>query len=288
MRALIVVLLLCLAVPAAGQEEGSHRTEHLVLQWAPGDLSQEGVAYAEELGERLYAAIAEMLGSEPKFPVTIVFEGPAERPDGSRGYPRVDGWGRIRLYNFGPTHHSYFSALAHEMVHVFRIHRRPHHDWFFEEGFAEFVARRVDDNLNGFPWYGFDPALVAGQWVDSGEDLPLADLRDRHEELSLPCKLQSYALRYSFFDFLGRTFGDDQVVAMSAADEAGAREDYPDYFGTGFAELEEAWRKDLVVRYAEIEAREELAHQYRNESPAQYQPVCADEPAVRQASPGVD
>lgn len=277
MRTLLAILSLCFATPVLAQETETLRTGQLVLQWAPGAISEEGVAYAEDLGERLYAAIAEMTGSEPKFPVTIVFEGPAERPDGTRGYPRVDGWGRIRLYNFGPTHHSYFGALAHEMVHVFRIHRRPHHDWFFEEGFAEFVARRVDDNLGGFPWYGFDPTLVAGQWVATGQDLPLAELRARHEDLNLPCKLQSYALRYSFFDYLGRTFGDDQVIAMSAAEQAGALEDYPGFFGAEFSALTTAWREDLLARYAEIDDRDELARQYRNESPAQYQPVCADD-----------
>lgn len=274
MRITITLLLLLLATPAVGQEMASRETEHLVLQW-PGDVIDEaGLDMAARRGEQLYGAIAGMLGYEPRFPVTIVLEGPAERPDGSRGYPRVDGFGRIHLFQFGPDHASWFNALAHELVHVFRIHRRPHHDWFFEEGFAEFVARRVDDSLDGFPWYGFDPVLVAGQWIAAGEDLSLSDLRANHEELNLPCKLQSYALRYSFFDYLGRTFGDEKVIAMSNAERAGGLDDYSQTFGLDFGQLASAWRMDLMARYHEIEGREELAHAYRTGSPAQYQPVC--------------
>lgn len=275
MRLLLTIALFAAAVPAGAQELIRHETEHLVLYWAPGALSEEGLVAAERLGERHYSNIASILGHEPQLAVTIVFEGPAEQPDGRWGYPRVDGFGRIHLYRFGPTDDSYFSALAHEMVHVFRIHRRPHHDWFFEEGFAEFIARRVDDNLSGFPWYGFDPVLVAGHWVAGEEDIPIVALRERHDELNQPCKLQSYALRYSFFDYLGRTFGDEAVVRASAVEEAGALPDYEEFFGSDFAELASSWRSDLLSRYGEIEGARELSARYRTESPAQYQHVCA-------------
>ena len=56
--------------------------------------------------------------------VVIRSMGPAEQSDGTRGYPHVDSGGRINLFRFGPDFHSHFGQLAHEMVHVFRSHRR--------------------------------------------------------------------------------------------------------------------------------------------------------------------
>jgi hypothetical protein len=240
MKTIAAVLLALSATAANAQIPGYDHiaeTEHLRFAWNNGAISDEGLAVMKRTGETYYAAIGDMLGEAPGHKLVILIEGPAERPDGSRAYPRVDRWGRVHLYRFGPTYHDYMGAYAHELVHAMRIGRKPHHDWFFEEGLAEFIALRVDDDLRGFPWYGFPVVVAAGQWLAGGEDIPLATLRDKHRAINQPCKAQSYTLRSAFFDHLGKTYGDDAVLAIAKQDTAGAVGDYEKYFGKDFDTL---------------------------------------------------
>lgn len=275
-KAIPIVLATALAVSPSPAVEAERRaeTDRFVIVALDPSVTDEEVEMAKAKAERFYEAIRDLLGSEPPGKIVIDLEGPAERPDGSWGYPRVDGRGTVHLYRYTDEPESYFNALAHELVHVFRSGRKPHHNWFFEEGFAEFLARRVDPSLDGFPWYGFPVDLVAAQWIATGEEIPLTALRERHRELNLPCKLQSYALRGAFFDWLGRTYGDETLIAMSEAEEAGALADYERRFGKNLEALEREWREALLAAYREDEEAKSLARRYRQESPAQYQPVC--------------
>ena len=90
---------------------------------------------------------------------------------------------------------------------------------------------RIDDDLRGFPWYGFAVDLVVGQWLAADEGIPLATLRDKHEQINMPCKAQSYSLRSAFFDHLGKTYGDDKILAMARQEKAGAVGDYEKFLG---------------------------------------------------------
>ncbi len=258
--------------PASALDAGRVQTEHLVIEWGDGALDGE-IESAKTNGEKFYVAVRDMLGYEPPAKVVVVLGGPFEQ-DGKRLHPRVDAFGRILLYKYEESGSSYFNALAHEMVHVFRFGRAASADWFFEEGFAEFVALRVDPSLDGFPWYGFPVAIVAGQWVVSGEDIPLEALRTQHNALNLPCRAQAYSLRSAFFEYLGRTHGDDGVIAMSKEEHAGAVADYQKFFGKDFSSLATEWHGALRAQFEAIPAHEELARRFRKESPMQYQPVC--------------
>ena len=172
MKSAIFILLIMVLSPSidrvSAEERNRLETKRLIIEWGEGTVTNE-IEAAKREGGRFYSALREMLDHEPKSKITILLRGPFEQPDGRRGYPHVDSGGRIHLFRFGPTYRSYFSALAHEMVHVFRRHRRPHADWFFEEGFAEFVALRVDPSLRGFPWYDFPVIVAAGQCEKSGD-----------------------------------------------------------------------------------------------------------------------
>jgi hypothetical protein len=260
--------------PAGGGDLHQTESEHLVVVAAHASVNDREIARAIEEGEAFHRAIRDLLGGAPPGRLMVSLNGPAQRPDGSWGYPHVDGAGTIQLFRFTDAPEGYLSALAHEMAHVFRRGRMPHHDWFFEEGFAELVARRVDPSLAGFPWYGFPVELVAAQWIVAGEDIPLPTLRERHRSLNLPCKLQSYSLRGSFFDWLGATHGDEKLIAMSAAPEAGALADYERFFGEPLEHLEAQWRRALVAGYEAAEGSADRARRYRQESPARYIPVC--------------
>jgi hypothetical protein len=275
MRRLHTALILSFLVPAAAPAQQANRveTDHLYIEWVEG-TRPELVDAARSEGERFHAAIARMLGHAPEHKIIVMLQGPSEQADGRREAPRVDPFGRIVLYSFDPSGYSYFGALAHEMVHAFRYDRRYGADWFFEEGFAEMVALRVDSSLAGFPWFDFPVDVVAGQWIALGEDIPLGVLRERHDELNMPCRAQSYGLRSSFFDYLGRTYGDETVVAMANREKAGALDDYPQFFGKDFAALVAEWREALMTSYRAIDGAGEAARRYRTESPIRYIPVC--------------
>jgi hypothetical protein len=276
LRAVLLAVLLgagFAVVPLAAADERRIETEHLIIDWKEDAASKAVLDMARDRGETSYAALREMLGHEPKAKIVISLEGSAQRPDGSWGYPRVDGWGRILLYQYTEEPESTFNALAHEMVHVFRLQPTPHHDWFLEEGFAEFVARRVDPSPDGFPWYGFPVDVVAGQWIARGEGIPLAVLRESHRDLNLQCKAQSYSLRSSFFLYLGDTHGDTAVLKMANREQAGAPDDYPLFFEHSFDTLVVAWQEALMKSYESIENVDDLAKRYR-ESPVQYMQVC--------------
>jgi hypothetical protein len=258
------------------QDANRVETEHLYIEWVDGTSDAE-VSAAKVEGERFYVAVRDFLGQAPEGRIIIMLQGPSEQPDGRRLTPRVDGFGRIQLYKFDPSGQTYFGALPHEMVHAFRFDRHLTADWFFEEGFAEMVALRVDSSLAGFPWFDYPVAVVAGQWVANGEDIPLSDLRERHRELNGRCRAQAYSLRASFFCHLGDTHGDSLVIAMADQNPAGEPADYARFFTQDFAALETEWRAAALSAYEGIENAAELARRYRTESPVQYIPVCNDE-----------
>lgn len=273
---IIVIFATGMVSAAFAQTTDANRawTEHLIIEWKEGAVGDEGLEAAKTLGEKFYAVIRNILGYDANGKIMIILEGPAEQPDGTWGYPHVDSFGRIHLYQFGPTYDSYFSALAHEMVHVFRFNRKPHHDWFFEEGFAEFVALRVDPSLQGFPWYDTAIVVAAGQWLGTSEEIPLQALREKHRALNLPCKAQSYTLRSHFFVYLGDTYGDETVLKLSQQERAGELSDYHEFFGKDFDTLVAEWREALLAVYKATENVEELSRRYREDTPMQYMPVC--------------
>jgi len=263
-------------------EDRVRRTEHLELRWAEG-VPEAAVTAVADQGEMFYTAIRRLLGHGPARRIPVLLQGPAEPKDGTPpGYPRVDAFGRIHLYEFGGNASSYLSPLAHEMVHVFRFERRHDADWFFEEGFAELLALEVDPSLQGFPWYGMPVVVVAGQWFQSGEALPLEGLRENHERMNLPCKAQSYTLRSAFFQYLADDHGLSALIEMASRTPAGRSADYEEILGANFPTLEERWRQTLLREFESIDGAEELARRYREETPIRYMPVCAESDFGRQ------
>jgi hypothetical protein len=248
--------------------------EDFDFYWASGGIESEGLEYGVRQAEKYYKGVSNFLGHGPEDKLQILLLGPAEVDGNRRGSPRVDSQGRIHLFRYGPTYHGYFGALPHEMVHSFRIQRAPYHDWFFEEGFAEFVALRVGKSMKGFPWYETPVTVAAGQWLDRGEDIPLRILREKHRDINMACRAQSYALRSSFFDWLGRTYGDETLLKLASRQKAGALEDYEALMGKPFDVLAVEWREAVTKAYNELSDADARAEDYRSRTPIQYMPVC--------------
>ena len=273
---ILQAILVLLPVTAQAQAATSHRVEldHVTLQWTEKPSDEEINGVTQEV-LRQHARVAELLAVEPPAMITIILGGPAEQPDGSWQTPRVDWLGRVLLFRFTDEYTNYFSALPHELVHAFRFGRRMDADWFFEEGFAEFIALRADSSLAGFPWFDYPVPIVAGQWLASGEAVPLALLREQHKQLNKACRAQAYALRSAFFVWLGDSFGDDTVLQVANQTPAGALGDYEQFFGKAFDELVTEWRAAALAEYENIDDAPEQARRFRTQSPIQYQNVCA-------------
>jgi hypothetical protein len=266
-----------IAQDATAQDAKAFRIEldQITLEWAekPTDAEIAGIK-AEVL--RQHARVAAMLAVEPPERIHIVLSGDARQQDGSWETSRVDWLGRVLLFRFTNDYKNYFTALPHELVHAFRFGRRATADWFFEEGFAEFIALRVDPSLGGFPWFDFPVTVVAGQWLASGEAIPLSLLRDKHRQLNGQCGAQSYALRSAFFVWLGDSFGDDTVLAAAKASPAGGLDDYEKFFGKSFETLVAEWQVAALAEFKSIEGATEQAKRFRTQSPIQYQHVCEE------------
>lgn len=274
----LVVLMGTLATAAADDEVTElpqQQTEHLQLLWRePAD--QQTVAALSAAAADMFTRVTAVMKVESAGPVTVVFAGPSEQPDGRRMAPFVDAEGRVWLFRFTPDPANHLNALDHELVHALRIDRKESADWFFEEGYAEFIALRANPSRAGFPWFDYPVTVVAGQWLADGEAIPLALLRDRHGELNGTCTAQAYALRAAFFDWLGREFGDDAVRAMAAERPAGAEGQYERHFGAPFGQLAQQWQESTLAAFESLPDAADQARAYRTQSPIQYQDVCRE------------
>ena len=276
MRPVVIVasVLVSVLLPAAElAAQATSGSEHFDIEWRE-TYDADTRASLEAASDRMWSAVTSFIGESPDQKVRLVFGGPSEQPDGRRDYPRVDGNGTIYLFRFTDDPANHLNALDHELVHALRIDRRQRADWFFEEGFAEFVALRSNASREGFPWFGYPVELVAGQWVASGEDLDLVALRDRHRELNGACRAQAYALRSSFFTWLGDTYGDEIVLTAAAERPAGGNGSWVRHFGAPLATLAERWRTDLSAAFKALPDARASAAAYREQSPIRYQRVC--------------
>ncbi|QOC22125.1 hypothetical protein IC757_14025 [Wenzhouxiangella sp. AB-CW3] len=270
-----IALLVALAVsqPALAKSELVHghpvETDNLLIVWAD-EYDEETQESVKLISEQLYDNTVAFLQKEPAEKVTVVFRGRARvGPGPARDYPFVDSAGVISLFRYTDEIRNYFHAFVHELVHALRIDRAESADWFFEEGFAEFVRLRVFESMHGFPWHGFSPSIVAAGHIVEGSDIPLETLRDQHEQLNIPCRAQAYSLRSAFFEWLGDSFGDEAVLKMSREQVAGQAHQYEQYFGSSLSALAKQWRKETRKLHDAEKFRD-----YRSNTPIKHIPLC--------------
>lgn len=262
----VAVLVLSGFDSVAGRQT---ETRDLRLVWVE-EADEASMRTAEAVAQAQFEAVAGLVGMTPDHKPLVVLRGQARSGPGVRGdYPYVDDHGIIHLFRFAPDVRNYFNAFAHELVHALRIERKDGADWFFEEGFAEFVRLRVDDGTEGFPWFGHPVAVAAAGYVVEGTAIPLPALRERHVELNQPCRAQSYVLRAAFFDWLGRRYGDDKVLAMSREDRAGSEAHYLTHFGEPLAALAARWEDEARAHHDASAFRA-----WREDTPIRFVPLC--------------
>jgi len=244
-------------------------TEHLSMVWAD-DYDEEALERVKHLAEKLYGKTISFVKDEPTDKLVIIFRGRAGiGPDATRDYPTVGSDGVVSLFRFSDDIENYFHAFVHELVHALRIHRAESADWFFEEAFAEFVRLRVYDSLEGFPWFGFSPTVVASGHIVEGTAIPLETLRTNHSQLNIRCRAQAYVLRAAFFEWLGNHHGDDKILKMSQESIAGEVDQYEEYFGRPFQVLADDWKAAMREAYDADPFKE-----YQTNTPIRHIPLC--------------
>ncbi len=224
--------------------------------------SNDASLSAEEL-ERLrlgmeadYDAVASFLGASrlPSAPIEVVFEGDMFVA-GQRRIPHVDALGRVHLYRSPGPKGSYLGSFPHELVHALRaiIPDRmrllaQHGARFLEEGFAEAVALEAGRSIDIYPYFGTEPDAVVAYLLDTGRDVPLRSLLERHRELNLSCEMQSYPLRASFMRYVARKVGQERFIELAYSRGPFGARMYEEATGLAFDELVSAWRDDALAR----------------------------------------
>ncbi len=265
--------------PIAAEPSGyalRHTTDQVVLLARDDDPNEARLPQiADALGE-FATRVRALLGAEraPDVQLVVVLDGPGTNADGPPRVPHVDRPGRIFLYWYASDASDYLVSAAHEMVHAYRRAARTPYTGFTEEGLAQAVALRTSPDGGGFPRYGFPMAAAAGHIVAAGTDLPIRDLWKNDVTVRRRCMIQAYLQREAFFAFLADRFGLASIIELVYDLDPRTEEAWVHAFGTAFDGLADAWRVDLLAAWEATPDREALAHRYRSESPARYQPFC--------------
>ena len=255
-------------------ESYSEETQHFIIHWEKDNASSSDVEKAKSISEEIYTVYLDYLGKErlPNTKIAIHLGGPGlDMQNGDVKIPHVDLDGNIHIYRFP---HGYFGELAHEMIHAIRIYKGFMDDWFLEEAFAEAVASNLFPDNVGFNRYGYPLTIAAGSWVDKLRYIPLRLLKENHNELSMKCSAQSYALRADFFVYLEKTYGKDKYLSFVYDANSKNYSSYVNYFDKSFDELEKDWLENLRERIDNIEDFEEQKHNYLTKSAVRFIKIC--------------
>lgn len=247
-------------------ERLARSSEHFLFVSTTEDASEAEMDEAMVRGELLFGRIAEFVGHQPEETIRVVFEGDQT----SRGsYVDFDG---MHLYRYPDADGGYWAVIAHEMVHAFAVEWFIAHsawDWpsyrFFDEGFAEYVAQEVDPGKTGFPFYGCEEDVVAGQWLTiPGAMIPQSTLRSRHAQLNDRCNLQAYSLRASWFRYVDDTYGRSALLRMVYPEVEPTTDLVEEITGDGLPKIDREWESWIRSRYAAHPDTVEVGQAYAN------------------------
>ncbi len=263
-RLLLALVLTALPISACAIEAQS---EHLHVIGTSVNSSEEEIESLLDLGEVLYTEIAALHPPEVALndEIRIELHGRFNRTS-----PYVDDQGTIHLWRFSEAEGGYHALYTHELVHAIAydslvapaLDESGEHAGFYLEGWAEYVALLVDPGKTGFPLFGFDEDVVVGHWLKQGGPT-LADLRERHEELNLPCQGQSYVLRASWFRYVDEELGREVVWDLAATPESLDPESVELMLGASLDQVDADWAAWALARYEAHPDADAQAEDYR-------------------------
>jgi hypothetical protein len=242
-------------------ESTNIRLESTTAHATPGEM-ETVIAVAETLLVRL----SDFVGTNnmPSNKIHIVLDGNWRSPG-----PYTEADGTIHLFRYPDDQGGYRALLAHELVHSTRKdYQQSASTWrwqtfgFFEEGFAEFVAMRIDPEKTSFPLFGYDEDAIVGHWVVNSEHVPMNVLRMYHSELNLLCQYQAYPTRSSWFRHLHDIYGKDAVLNLAYTEVEPTTDAVRAMTGIGLEELDSRWEQWVAARYAEMPDASAIAEEY--------------------------
>lgn len=240
-------------------------SDHFIILGTSKVTSQEEIEKVLEKCELLFPAISVFLGDmhQPESKIRIRLEGDLK----SLGsYVDFDG---VHLYRYRQEDGGYLAVLAHELTHAFLAPwfiEMEAWDWstyrFFDEGFAEYVAQKVDSLKKGFPFYGFSEHVVAGNLVVSNTHIPCDILREHHQDYNEACNLQVYPQRTSWIRFLDEVYGREALFSVVFPDKEPTNEVVDSLIGVSLVELDAMWETWIIQKYNNIQGAQEITEAY--------------------------
>ncbi len=244
-------------------------SDHFILHGTSKVTSKQEVDELIKRSESLFADISDFLGD--RHPQVSKIHIKLEGDMISKGsYVDFDG---VHLYKYREADGGYFAVLAHELVHAFIAPwfiEMKAWDWstyrFFDEGFAEYVAQKVDSLKQGFPFYGCSEHVVAGNLVATNTHIPCEILRAHHFDYDDACNLQAYPQRTSWIRCLDETFGREALLSVVFPDKEPTDELVDSLTGFTLIELDAIWESWIIQKYNSIQGAQEIIEEYKNKT----------------------
>jgi hypothetical protein len=292
-RAFLVALVSCAdagpapAAPAAAEAPAPtgpttlHKltTPNFDVEWdEPTSTEAEAKAVADR-AEAARAKYAELIGDgrlgDAHMYIRLAGEGKG------RKYPSVEAETRdIRLYRYPGPGGEYDASIPHELVHAIRWARwrKPERQTdvglFFEEAFAEMLAREAGLPSTGFPLYGVDPNIAAASFLDRGELLPITRIVNEHRDVNFRCMAQTYVERVAFILHVRRRVGFEKLVTLADFDGPLNVDVLEQHVGVKLPELIASFDKELRAT-AQRPDFKESAKTFREKTPIRLFPICS-------------
>ena len=245
-------------------------TSHFIFQSSDEGLTDTELEKGKILAEEYYEQIASYLGASytPNEKLNILLEGFPTEQANYAGI--VDEFGLIHLRRMPEAQGGYWSVLDHELVHAFRhpfqiennISRAWENYGFLEEGFAEFLSKKLYPEKNSFSTFGLDVNFIAGYWLAQQADLSLSFARAFHDDINLECGIKIYPIRASWFNFLEERFGFEKVLKLAYTTEIPTNTFLSTIFEMGYNDLDQEWKIWLFNKYESFSNKETLIEQY--------------------------
>jgi hypothetical protein len=251
---------------------------HFDAMWDEATAAEDDARRVLERAEGARARFVDLLGKERvgerRIRIRLAGDGDPRR------IPTVDPQtGDILLYRFPGPGGAYDAPVAHELVHAIRwpiwtrAERQTDPALFWEEGFAELLAREAGFPSAGFPLYGVDPAVGAASFVTRGEALPIPKLIAEHRALNFRCMSQAYVERISFMSYVRSRIGIAPMIAVAYVDAPLDVPTMDKVLGVKIDALAAEHDKMLTSTEARAEARE-AGTRFRETTPVRYLPTC--------------
>jgi hypothetical protein len=228
--------------------------EHVDLYYYPEE--RELALIALDYAEESYRTLEQKFSYHPKDRIPLVlyashahFEQtnilPFFIPEGVAGFTEFLK-GRVAL-PFNGSYADFRHVIRHELIHVFQARKVSHekrlhprgHEWpppqWFTEGLAEYWSG---------PWNA-EGDLVVRDLLLNGKIPEVAEL-DRYAG-----SFAVYKLGQNLMEYLGRTYGDDRLVALMESQwkHPNFATTFRRVYGISLDELDTEWKRDLRQRY---------------------------------------